>query len=68
MLISLGGIGPMIPYRFLVGIMKTASAWVMVIACSADLWQFLSTSTISPPVTREKKTILFAVEVPFVTK
>ncbi len=45
--ISAGGIGPMIPYRFRVGIMYTATEWVMVRACSADLWQFRSTSTTS---------------------
>jgi len=58
----------MIPYRFRVGMRKTAMEWVNVSACSADLWQFLSTSTMSFSVTLPEKTIRLAVEVPFVTK
>ena len=65
---TFGGIGPMIPSRFRVGTMYTATEWVIVRACSADLWQFRSTMTISSFVTLPKYTILFAVDVPFVTK
>ncbi len=39
----------------------------MTMACMIDLWQLRSTSTTSPRRTAEWKTILLAVEVPFVT-
>ena len=41
---------------------------VIMMACRIDLWQFLSTITISPGATVECHTILLEVDVPLVTK
>ena len=40
----------------------------MMIECSTDLWQLRSTSTRSSRPTMECQTILFAVDVPLITK
>ena len=41
---------------------------VMMMACRIDLWQFRSTTTMSPLAMVECQTILLDVDVPFVTK
>ena len=65
---SLFGIGPMMPKWLRVGIKKTGTAPVMMIACNMDLWQLRSTTTTSPGATVLFHTILLEVEVPLVTK
>src|SRR5690606_38440933 len=62
------GMGPMMPRLFRVGCRKIGIVPVMMIECSTDLWQLRSTSTTSPLPTLECQTILFEVDVPFVTK
>ena len=58
----------MMPKLFRVGIKNTGIAPIIMIECKTDLWLFRSTITISPAATVECQTILFDVEVPFVTK
>src|SRR5512135_3824346 len=62
------GIGPIRPMLLRVGVRNTGIAPVIVIACSTDLWQLRSTTTMSPGATVACQTILFDDEVPLVTK
>ena len=62
------GIGPMMPRLFRFGVRKTGIAPVIVIACRIDLWQLRSTTTMSSGAMLACHTILFDVDVPFVTK
>jgi hypothetical protein len=62
------GIGPIRPMLLRVGVRNTGIAPVMVIACSTDLWQLRSTTTMSPGATVACHTILLDVDVPLVTK
>ena len=51
-----------------VGVRKMGMAPVRIRACSADLWQSRSTTTMSPGLTIALQTILLDVDVLFVTK
>src|SRR5512143_1079949 len=66
--ISMSGIGPMMPRLLRVGGRNTGIAPVIVIACRIDTWQLRSTTAISPGATFACHTILFDVDVPLVTK
>ncbi len=65
---SLIGMGPITPMLLRVGVRNTGIAPVIVIAWRIDTWQLRSTTTTSPGATLACQTILFDVDVPFVTK
>ena len=58
----------MMPSSLRSGHRYSGMAPVMMIECRIDLWQLRSTSTRSSRPTMECQTILFAVEVPLITK
>ena len=58
----------MMPIWLRVGVRKMGIAPVRIRACSTDLWQLRSTTTMSPGLTIALQTILLEVDVPFVTK
>ncbi|MNT54525.1 hypothetical protein D3C72_1916940 [compost metagenome] len=58
----------MMPSSLRAGLRYSGMAPVMISACTTDLWQLRSTSTRSSRPTIACQTILFAVEVPLITK